>query len=216
MVNITYYLDVVSSWCFYSESTWALLKSRYGDVARFDWRIATIPESGLPRTREEEEWYYRRSGTMVGRVPMLHSGWWEPGISEYLAPNAVAEAARDHGCHDDSVRLALAAAAMEEGLQVGRWEVAASVAAPLLGMSAEELEATARSDAVVDRVRRSTRDFFDLQVTQRPAFVIRDEIDDRAVFSGLIQPQPLIAAIDQMIADCRAYRSWTAHFGQPG
>ena len=36
MVNITYYLDVVSSWCFYSESTWALLKSRYGEVATFD------------------------------------------------------------------------------------------------------------------------------------------------------------------------------------
>ena len=216
MVNITYYLDVVSSWCFYSESTWALLKSRYGEVATFDWKIATIPVAGLPRTREEEEWYYRRSGTMVGRVPMLHSGWWEPGIKEYLAPNAVAEAARDYGCSDDSVRLALAAAAMEKGLKVGQWEVAASVAAPLLGMNAKDLETTARSDAVMDRVRKSTRAFFDLQVTQRPTFVIRDEIDDRAVFSGLIQPQPLIAAVDQMIADCRAYRSWKAHFGEPG
>ena len=75
---------------------------------------------------------------------------------------------------------------MEDGLKVGQWEVAASVAGPLLGIDARDLETTARSEAILDRIRKSTRAFFDLQVTQRPTFVIRDEIDDRAVFSGLM------------------------------
>ena len=82
MLNVTYYLDIISSWCYYSESTWNLLKEKFGDVATFDWQIALIPEKGLPDTREEEEWYYRRSGTMVQWPTMLNGAWWEPGIKE--------------------------------------------------------------------------------------------------------------------------------------
>jgi predicted DsbA family dithiol-disulfide isomerase len=146
---------------------------------------------------------------------MLNSGWWEAGIREYLAPNATAEAARDLGATGDEVRLALARAGLEDGKKVGQWEVATEIAARMAGLDAGELMVKARSDAILDRVRTSTRSFFDLQVTQRPTFVITDEIDDRAVFSGLVQSAPLEATIDQMIADCRAYRSWEAHFGEP-
>ena len=213
MVNVIYYLDIVSSWCFYSESTWAELKRRYQGVATFDWKVSLIPEDGMPKTREEEEWYYRRSGTMVARNPMLQSGWWEAGIAEYLAPNAVAEAARVLGATGDEVRLALARAALEEGRKVGRWEIAAEIAAPVAGVDPEELVAVARSEPVMERIRTSTDEFFSLQVTQRPTFMVTDEIDDRAVFSGLIQIEPLVTTIDQMITDCRAYRSWEAHFG---
>lgn len=216
MIRVTYYLDIVSSWCFYSESTWSLLKARYGNVATFDWRIATIPDEGLPRSREEEEWYYRRSGTMVGRSPMLHSGWWEPEVREYLAPNAVAEAGRDLGFAGDEIRLALARAALEDGQRVGQWAVSAAVAAPIAGLEAAELEAMAHSAKITDRIRAATAAFLDLKVSQRPTFVIEDEIGDRAVLSGLIQAEPLTTTIDQMIADCRAYRSWKAHFGNPG
>lgn len=215
MINVIYYLDIVSSWCFYSESTWAELKRRYQGVATFEWRIALIPEDGMPATREEEEWYYRRSGTMVGRSPMLHSGWWETDIREYLATNATAEAARGLGSTGDEVRLALARAALEEGRKVGRWEVAAEIAAPVAGLDPQELMTAARSGPVLESIRASTRDFFDLQVTQRPTFVVTDEIDDRAVFSGLVQAEPLTTTIDRMIADCRAYRSWKSHFGEP-
>ena len=215
MINVIYYLDIVSSWCFYSESTWTRLKERYQGVATFDWRISLIPENGMPKSQEEEEWYYRRSGTMVGRSPMLHSGWWETAIREYLAPNAVAEAARDLGVTGDEVRLALARAALEEGRKVGRWEIAAEIASPLAGVKADDLMKAARSEAILERIQASTHAFFELQVSQRPTFVITDEIDDRAVFSGLVQSEPLETTIDRMIADCRAYRSWQAHFGEP-
>ena len=215
MINVIYYLDIVSSWCFYSESTWSELRKRYEGQVTFDWKIALIPGEGMPKTREEEEWYYRRSGTMVRRSPMLHSGWWEADIREYLAPNAVAEAAREFGATGDEVRLALARAALEEGCKVGRWDIAAEIAAPVAGVDPADLAATARSEAVQERIRASTRSFCDLQVTQRPTFLLTDEIDDRAVFSGLVQMEPLAATIDQMIADCRAYRSWKAHFGGP-
>src|SRR5690554_6245342 len=108
MIKVTYFLDVVSSWCLYAEGTWSSLKRDYADVASFDWKVALIPPAGLPGSAEEEAGYYRRSGTVVRWQKMLNPGWVEPGCTEYLAPNAVAEAARDMGFGDDRVRLAIA------------------------------------------------------------------------------------------------------------
>src|SRR5205823_2298392 len=102
-ISITNYLDVMSSWCFWSQPTWAELKRRYADRVVFDWKIALMDPAGLPKSRRQEEWYYRRSG-MMNRSPfMLRSDSYEPVLPEYLAPNLVAEAARDLGIKDDTV-----------------------------------------------------------------------------------------------------------------
>ena len=51
---------------------------------------------------------------------ILNSGWLiEKRKGHYQAPNLVAEAARDFGFEDDTVRLALAHAALREGQDVG-------------------------------------------------------------------------------------------------
>ena len=41
-ITVTDYLDVVSSWCFWSEPTWAELKKRYQDRVAFQWKIALM------------------------------------------------------------------------------------------------------------------------------------------------------------------------------
>ncbi len=214
-MRVTYYLEVVSSWCHWAEPTWAELKRRYAGVAAFDWRIALMDASGLPTSRAQEDWFYRRSGVMVRSPYMLNGAWLEPGVTEYLAPNALAEAARDLGAGDDRVRLALAEAAVLRGEKVARWEVAAPVAAAAAGIPQEALLARARSAEIDQRLRASTAEFHALKVTQRPTFVIEDQIGDRAVFSGLIQLEPLVATIEAMRADCAAYAAWRAHFGDP-
>ncbi len=103
-IFITNYLDVMSSWCFWSQPTWAELKRRYADRVEFDWKIAMMDGEGLPKSRAQEEWYYRRSGLMNRSPFMLRSDSYEPVLPEYLAPNLVAEAARDLGIKDDSER----------------------------------------------------------------------------------------------------------------
>lgn len=214
-IKVTYYLEVISSWCYWAEPAWAELKRRYAGRAEFGWRIALMDPSGLPKSREQEDWFYRRSGTIVGSPFMLNGGWLEPGTGEYLAPNALAEAAKDLGVTDDRVRLALAEAAMREGQKVGRWELAAPLAARAGGLDEDRLMKHARSAEVEARLRATTAEFHALQVTQRPTFVIDDAIGDRAVFSGLVKAEPLAAAIEAMLADCAAYASWKAHFGDP-
>jgi len=84
---------------------------------------------------------------------MLHSGWYEPGLGEYLAPNLVAEAAKDFGVTDDRARLAIARAGVVQGRKVARWEESAAIAAEATGLDAAALLAAARSPAVEERAR---------------------------------------------------------------
>src|SRR3978361_1144426 len=54
-VSLTSYLDVISSWCFWSEPTWAELKRRYEGRVRFAWKIALMDRSGFTRAKNKAE-----------------------------------------------------------------------------------------------------------------------------------------------------------------
>lgn len=215
-ITVTYYLDVVSSWCYWSEPAWASLKGRYKDRVEFQWKIALMDRSGLPTSLEQHEWYYRRSGTLMRSPFKLNSAWADFTAAEYLAPNCLAEAGKDFGFTDDRLRLALATAAVREGRKVGDWEVAAEVGSRIVNNADwKSLFAHARSAAVEQRVRAATADFHKLQVTQRPTFLLDTEIGDRAVFSGFAKAEPIAAALEAMLEDAEAYTSYAAHFGSP-
>jgi predicted DsbA family dithiol-disulfide isomerase len=214
-IKITYYLDVTSSWCYWAEPAWRELKQRYAKApVEFGWVITLLDETGMSKSRAQADWFYRRSGTIVRSPFMLNSGWLTHG-GEYLPPNCVAEAAKDFGVTDDRVRLALMHAAMREGQYVGEWDVAVKVAADAASMDAVLLLKRGQSPEIVQRVRKTTAEFHALQVTQRPTFVLRSNIGDQAVFSGLVKAAPLAAAIDAMLDDAAAYASHAAHFGSP-
>jgi predicted DsbA family dithiol-disulfide isomerase len=214
-VKITYYLDVISSWCYWAEPAWRELKQKYAkSPVEFDWVIALLDKSGISKSRAQADWFYRRSGTIMRAPFMLKSGWLT-GLKEYLAPNCVAEAAKDFGVTDDRVRLALMEAAMCAGKKVGEWDVSVAVAAWAANLDAAALLKTSRSPEIEKRVRAATAEFHALQVTQRPAFVLENNIGDRAVFSGLVKAGPIASTIDMMLDDAAAYASHAAHFGSP-
>jgi len=214
-ITVTDYLDVVSSWCFWSEPTWAELKKLYDGRVEFQWKIALMDPSGLPTSREQEQWFYRRSGMMMRSPFMLNTDWYDPSLPEWLAPNCVAEAAKDFGFTDDRVRLALAHAALREGKKVSDWEIAAEIGGAAGNIDRKKLLECARSREIEKRVRASTAEFRALQITQRPAFLVDTEIGDRAVFSGVVKLKPLTATLDSMLDDAAAYAAHRAHFGDP-
>jgi predicted DsbA family dithiol-disulfide isomerase len=214
-ITVTDYLDVISSWCFWSEPTWAELKKLYDGRVEFEWKIALMDPSGLPTSREQQQWFYRRSGMMMRSPFMLNTDWYDPSLPEWLAPNCVAEAAKDFGFIDDRVRLALANAALREGKEVSDWEIAAEIGAVAGNIDRKKLLERARSPEIEKRVRASTAEFHALRVTQRPAFLIDTEIGDRAVFSGVVKLKPLTATLDSMLDDAATYAAHKAHFGDP-
>lgn len=215
MLRVTYYLEVISSWCYWSEPAWTELKRRYAGHAEFEWKIALMPPEAYPVSVSQCEWFYRRSGTVMRSPFKLNTGWFEPEIKQYLAPNYVAQAAKDLGVTDDRVRLAIAHAAVRDGKKVGRWDVAAAVAAEAGGLDPAKLLVRAQSPEVAARAQATTAEFQALQVTQRPTFLIENSIGDRAVFSGTVRAEPLVAAIEAQLSDQAAYASWRAHCGDP-
>ena len=215
LITVTDYLDVISSWCFWSEPTWAELKKRYEGRVQFQWKIALMDPTGLPTSREQEQWYYRRSGMMMRSPFMLNTDWYDASLPEWLAPNCVAEAAKDFGVTDDRVRLAIASAALREGKKIGDWDISVQVGAKAGEIDPGKLLERARSAEIEQRVRASTSEFHALQVTQRPTFVIDTEIGDRAIFSGVVTLEPLATTLDSMLHDAAAYATHKAHFGDP-
>ena len=214
-VKVTYYLDVISSWCYWAEPAWRELKQKYAKApVEFNWAIALIDKPGMPRSRAQAEWFYRRSGTIM-RSPFMLKSDWVTGAKEYLAPNCVAEAAKDLGVTDDRVRLALAEAALCTGKKVGNWDISVAVATWAANLDSAALLKLAKSPEILKRVRKTTTEFRALRVTQRPAFLLRSSIDDRVVLSGLAKAAPVAAAIDAMLEDAAAYASHAAHYGSP-
>jgi predicted DsbA family dithiol-disulfide isomerase len=214
-ITFTSYIDVVSSWCFWSEPAWAALKERYEGRVEFHWKIALMDKTGLPVSREQHDWFYRRSGMMQGSPFMLKSAWCDHTESEFLAPNAMAEAGKDMGVIDDRIRLAIAHAALRDGQKIGDWNVSLEIAARAGGVDKRKLLELAKSPEIEKRIRRSTAEFYELKVTQRPAFVIETEIGDRAIFSGVVKVEPLAATLESFLEDAAAYAAHAAHFGAP-
>lgn len=216
-MTVTYYTETFSSWCLLAEPAWASLKERYAGRARFEWKIALMSPGDFPASREQCDWFYRRSGGTVMRSPqMMNSGWFEPKRKgDYRAPNWVAEAARSMGRGDDTVRLALARAALREGRKVGDLDLAVAVAAKAAKLDPRKLRTRALSAEVRRAVEDSTAEFHAHRITQRPAFILTDAIGDKAVFSGLVTAEPLAAAIEAMLSDTAAYAAHAAHHGPP-
>jgi len=215
-MKITYFVEILSSWCHWAEPTWLELKTRYAGRVDFQWKIALMHPGDFPVSQAQNDWFYQRSGTITHSPYKLHSGWFETERNgDYTAANFVAEAGRDFGFEDDRLRLALSQAAMRDGRKIGRLDEAIAVAAAATGIDAAKLRARAESPEVQQRAHASTAEFHALKITQRPAFLLEDKIGDRAVFSGLVGLAPLTATLDAMLADTAAYASYAAHFGAP-
>ena len=213
-MKVTYYLEVISSWCYWAEPAWAELKQRYMGRVEFDWKIALMGKEDYPVSLEQCDWFYRRSGMLMRSPFMLNSGWMEP-FHDGLFPAAsyVAEAGKDFGLTGDELRLALAHAAVREGLKVCSMDPAIEVAVKATGLDGSRLRERAESPEVAARIKASTAEFFAHQISQRPAFIITSGIGDKAVFSGVPRVEPLAATIESMLSDAAAYAAHKAHFG---
>jgi predicted DsbA family dithiol-disulfide isomerase len=191
------------------------LKRLYEGRVHFQWKIALMDPTGLPTSRKQEQWFYRRSGMIMRSPFMLNTDWYDATLKEWLPPNAVAEAGKDFGVVDDRIRLAISHAALREGKRVSDWDVCARIAGNAANLDKDNLLKIARSAEVEKRLRASTSEFHAMQVTQRPTFVIDTEIGDRVIFSGVVRLEPLAATIDSMLDDAISYAAHKAHFGDP-
>ena len=95
------------------------------------------------------------------------------------------------------------------------WEASVAIASTATDLNPENLRKSAQSPEVEAIARKTTQEFHSLGVSQRPTFLIENDIGDRAVLSGTWTAAPLIGVIDSQLSDRAAYKSWAVHMGNP-
>ena len=186
------------------------INKRYGSRVPIVRKIALI-NGGKPMAAglEQEKWYYDRCDLVTGR--RFNHNWIEKSGQTTWAPNAVIRAAESLG-HGDAVREVLKAEGLMEGKLFLRLEVAIELAAKVTGISQSELEHAVNDEKTANAIRASTAEFSLLPVNQRPTFLLRSNIEDTALLSGIYRPEPVFAAIEAMISDEDAYERFRASY----
>jgi predicted DsbA family dithiol-disulfide isomerase len=211
-VHITYYLDVLSSWCLVAEDAVVRLREGFGDRIRLEWKIAALRDQ-LGYRPDQLAWYYRRTEAVSG--VRLNPVWLRSTADGTRWANFAAEAARARGVTDDRVRLAIARAAMIDGLHVGDREVAVDVAARASGLSAAEIDKGVDDPATAARIAASSAELAGFGVTMRPTFVLRNGISDATVLSGCWRHAVLAQNVSTLLDDETGYETFNAHNPAP-
>jgi predicted DsbA family dithiol-disulfide isomerase len=197
-VDLIFYLDVLSSWCYVADRAVEQIQRKYGDEVRLDWRIAQLFNAGpLPYDRDALVWYYARTAKMTG-VQLNHAWHSAPDTTTKYA-NQAAEAVRALGTSDSTVRRGLSRAALIDGKPLGVRDAAIEEAARLSGFPAARIAEMMDSPQIAQRIAQTTQEYKDLALPQLPSFVMRNTSGDLAVFSGLYTFESLDNAIGEML-----------------
>jgi predicted DsbA family dithiol-disulfide isomerase len=202
-MKLTFYYDVCSQWSYFGDLTLDRLREKYGADLDVEWRIAMVKDGeAIGYTPEALGWMYRRSESITG---IAVTSRWIRGNDRTLYAN-LAVAAAQHLGHD--VRRRVAEGILLRGEPMGSQNGAVSAVSGLSGVPPVQLEAAMR--IVEPDVRKSTQEFRTLPVTVVPAFLIRNEIDDTALLSGLCEFETLDRVVTEMLRAERGYAAFGA------
>jgi predicted DsbA family dithiol-disulfide isomerase len=209
-MTLTYYYDVCSMWCALGDEVLVAIDKRYGSRLPIVRKIALIND-GEPMAAglEQEKWYYDRCDFVTGR--RFNHNWIEKSGQTTWAPNAVIQAAESLG-YGDAVREILKTEGLMEGRPILRLEVALELAAKASGISQSELQHAVNDEKTANAIKTSTAEFGLLPGNQRPTFLLRSNIEDTVLLSGIYRPEPVFAAIEAMISDEDAYERFRASY----
>jgi len=186
------------------------INKRYGSRVPIVRKIALIND-GEPMAAglEQEKWYYDRCDFVTGR--RFNHNWIEKSGQTTWVPNAVIQAAESLG-YGDAVREILKTEGLMEGRPILRLEVALELAAKASGISQSELQHAVNDEKTANAIKTSTAEFGLLPGNQRPTFLLRSNIEDTVLLSGIYRPEPVFAAIEAMISDEDAYERFRASY----
>jgi len=198
VIELTAYIDVLSSWCYVGDLALQKVEKKYGDRLRVEWKIAQLAAGGpVPYTRDQMAWYYVRTAKISGVE--MNAAWLDSPDASTVHANLAVEAARTLGLTGMSLVRALSYASVIEGKPLGRRDPALDEAARLSGLDRAELDRVMRDPATMERVKRATAEFGSLHLPQRPSYIVRNPTGDLAMLSGIYTFESLDAVIGEML-----------------
>jgi predicted DsbA family dithiol-disulfide isomerase len=202
-MKLIFYYDVCSQWSYFGDLTLGRLCEKHRSDLDVERRIAMVKDGEpIGYTQESLGWMYRRSESISG---IAVTSRWIRGGDRTLYANLAVAAAANLG-HD--VRRTVAEAILLRGEPLGSQTATIAFVAQLIATEPGKLEAAMR--AVEPAVRASTKEFRDLPVEVVPAYLIRNEIDDTALLSGLCEYETLDRIIEEMLRAERGYAAFAA------
>lgn len=205
-ITIIYYFDPVSQWCSFADLALDRIRERFAADCSFEWRLAAI-NGGEPMTSPPEAmaWMYRRSKFVSGIE--TNAGWRRPGDTSLYACMAV-EALRLLGADADTLRRAYTKAIVYEGNPMGTFDLACDLMARVSGIDRTRLAAAMEQARA--RVMETTQEYRALPVSVIPCLLIRSDIGDTALLSGLFTYESFEAVIGEMLMAARKYAEFAA------
>lgn len=202
-MKLIFYYDVCSQWSYFGDLTLDRLREKHGAELDVDWRIAMVKDGEpIGYTPDELGWMYRRSESITG---IAVTSQWIQGNDRTLYANLAVAGAQQLG-HD--VRRRVAEAILLHGEPMGSQAGAVGAVSRLIGVSPAALETAMQK--VEPEVRSSTKEFRALPVTVVPAFLVRNEIGDTALLSGLYELETLDRVVAEMLRAERGYAAFGA------
>jgi predicted DsbA family dithiol-disulfide isomerase len=199
-MKLTFFLDVLSLWCFYAMRSVERLEAEFGSRLEVTWKPAPIRgDRPLGYGSKENARFYARAEEITGE--RLDPTWLEGPLTGTREANLAALAAAHLGRTGLEVPAALMRAAMEQGRPVGRRQEAAIVAAQAAGLDPYELEGAMDDEAVIAAFHQGNAEMATFGVDQRPVLVFENVIPDRAILSGVWALEPMRAIVATMLRD---------------
>lgn len=202
-MKLIFYYDVCSQWSYFGDLSLDRLCEKHGADVAIERRIALVKDGGpIGYSAESLGWMYRRSESISG---IAVTSRWIKGNDRTLYANLAVAAAEKLG-HD--VRRAVAEAMLLRGEPLGSKAPAVAFVSRMIGVESERLEDAMR--AVEPDVRETTKEFRTLPVEVVPAYLVRNEIGDTALLSGLYEFETLNQVVEEMLRAERAYATFAA------
>jgi len=156
---------------------------------------------GLPPAHER--WFYERGTLAYGME--LRPNWYEDNRTTTLWANAAVVAAADLGADLAETAHGTMRAAMEQGALLGRRDVAVETVARLAELDAHALDRLIGSAEVGRQLNAANAVLAAWQCGERPSWRIENASGDFVTMQGVWQSAPVLACIQALQSDERAY-----------
>lgn len=213
LITLTHYLYILSSWSLVAEEAVARVRAQFGSALYYDWRIVpTDYHNNQQLGLDHLKFFYARLETVTNQ--RLTTDWWEEGY-DWLVPDRMAIAARRLGVADNSVRLALANAGLREGQHITRPDIALTIAAQAGRLDSGKLQRAFEEPQTLTMLFKHSSEFRQSGVMLRPAFVLRNDCDDKVILSGIWTAEAILNVVEALKRDEILYRDFAREHPAP-
>jgi predicted DsbA family dithiol-disulfide isomerase len=202
-MRVTVAFDVLSHWCL---AAWAAFESARDRVGAANVELLLAPIlNGFPMgvPPEHERWFYGRGSLVYSK--QLRSDWYESDRTTTLWANAAVVAASALGADFEKTSHRAMTAAMEHGGLLGRRIVAVETVAQLTGIDAKRIDEQIDASATGRALNAGNAALEKWGCVERPSWRIENGIGDFTIMQGIWRVEPIVACIDALAADEKAY-----------